>query len=746
MSQKWLTILFLCFLCQYAMAQEEACSNCKVVLFEDFGGNDPSDQESDCYKNFPCIGMDDYCAYGDPIICIESSTYILTKRVGNNQFQWHLQDDHTHPYDYTRGYMLRGDRAEEESGAFYSASIKHLRQNQKLHISAYVANIMCKEMYEAHPYWANPNLRFVLVDNIRHSELASFSTGDIYADSTKSCDESAEWQLVTMEYEVPRDMLAVTLVIYDETDKELGNDFVIDDIEVRICGLANILAPDTVCAGTKNTFEVLYVNNQYLAEPLNYQWLFSSDSLTWETLREGNDAEYKFKAQPKHAGWYTVRISGADESEDKCVLSDPFKLHVIEDCPPVQCADGVLLLREDFGGNGKEFSNITAHEELYSTTIDDVCAGSDLSFIAHISPQRLLFRLFNPDTGEELAAYETGEMDPSDAPSASPWYQVGINYTVAEGVERIKLTIYNNSIGVTGNEFVIHDVEIRLCLESVTVADSNPACRKQLHVLEAKYDNYGILGAPEYRWSYSADNISWQILQTGPLKTYTIPVVHKSNEGWYRVSVADEGNSDNVHCRSESEPFRLSTTYCNTAVEQSVDTAVCDTLFPLSWRTHEWYGIGVLVDTIKDFEGDDSVHLTLSLDTFYCERLYPVVINKYNWLLLCDLTALNSFFGNTVIGYQWYKDGEPVLGATEDDYSEQNELHGSYQLVMTFADGSYVRSNVIDILDTPEPSPVRVQIYNSSGIPVREDQVSHGIYLFRYEQGERIWTEKKMIP
>jgi hypothetical protein len=31
-------------------------------------------------------------------------------------------------------------------------------------------------------------------------------------------------------------------------------------------------------------------------------------------------------------------------------------------------------------------------------------------------------------------------------------------------------------------------------------------------------------------------------------------------------------------------------------------------------------------------------------------------------------------------------------------------------------------------------------------VPVREDQVTHGMYLYRYTQGERTWTEKRLIP
>jgi len=754
-----LFILLSCLLCQYVLAQEDLCTNCKVVLWDDFEGNDPNEPENVCYRGYSCSDLYDYCVADSSMVqCIITNAYVLTKKVGNNQFWWHLQDDHTFPNDYTRGYMLRGDWAHSEEvgdSAFYSATIKHhLKRNQRLQISAYVVNIMCYETYILHhPYFEipleNPSLRFVLVDSITNLELASYSTGDILYDSTRNCDESAEWQLVTMEYEVPANMTTVMLKIYRDKYDFYGNDFAIDDIEVQLCDFATILAPDTVCVDTKNTFVTQYENIGYLQEPLSYQWYFSSDSISWEAMPEGNDKELKLKAKPKHTGWYKVKITGAtaDEEDSQCVVSDPFKLFVIDDCPPIQCEDGILLFREDFGGEGKVFHNTGSHEALYTTTIEDLCAGTDLSFIAHVSRQRMLFRLTNADTGEEVGVYETGDIPFDDTQPAPQWHQVGMNYRVQEGVSRVTLTIYNNAVGNTGNDFAIEDVEVRLCLEPVTIKDENPVCRKQDYTLQALYDNYGILESPEYQWTYSPDSLSWNVLQLGPKPSYTIPVVHKSDEGWYRVVVADEGNTDKPNCRTVSEPFRLQTAYCNTAVLQPVDTAVCDTLMPVIWRGHLWENTELLfVDTLRDFEDDDSLYLHLSLDTFYCEKQYPIIVNKYNWQLLLDNVAFKRIFPDRQPAtFQWYKDSRAIPDATNETYSEEKELMGAYQLAMTLDNGQYVKSNIIHIRDTVEPEQVVLRIYNSSGMLVGDPAGTPGFYLYYYREGDRVWTEKKII-
>ena len=44
------------------------------------------------------------------------------------------------------------------------------------------------------------------------------------------------------------------------------------------------------------------------------------------------------------------------------------------------------------------------------------------------------------------------------------------------------------------------------------------------------------------------------------------------------------------------------------------------------------------------------------------------------------------------ITYQWYKDGEPIPGATEQSYYEEGGLNGYYQVLMTTADGTVYRS------------------------------------------------------
>ena len=192
---------------------------------------------------------------------------------------------------------------------------------------------------------------------------------------------------------------------------------------------------------------------------------------------------------------------------------------------------------------------------------------------------------------------------------------------------------------------------------------------------------------------------------------------------------------------------------CPNVVTITADTMVCDTLMPFTWT------IGGQTFVFEQAETQErelphpkwtectGTSYVLRLDTFHCEKLWPIIVNKYNWQLLLDNVTLARFFPhNSARTYQWYKNEVPIPGATYDDYSEYNELCGRFQLRIEMDNGQTIWSNILEIGKAQVEEPVRVRIYDSHGVPVQENQVSHGVYLYRYEQGDRKWTEKRLIP
>lgn len=190
---------------------------------------------------------------------------------------------------------------------------------------------------------------------------------------------------------------------------------------------------------------------------------------------------------------------------------------------------------------------------------------------------------------------------------------------------------------------------------------------------------------------------------------------------------------------------------CPNVVTITADTTVCDTLMPFTWTIGGQTFVFEQVETQEremphpKWTECTGTNYVLRLDTFHCEKLWLIIVNKYDWQLLCNNVALRNYFpAQTATAFQWYKNEQAIPGATGDDYSEHNELQGVFQLNVHLNDGRSIWSNIIEIED-PEDAPARVQIYNSQGMPVSEGQMTRGVYLYRYEKGKEVWTEKKIV-
>ena len=365
------------FFVTFKKCEPDLCTDGTLLYKDDFGGNSPSDPR---VGQVPVQGMSYRQLNNDSFGRMGSGCYLVTKSGYCNgdtaaamrnygyirtwDSQWILQDDHTYMGDYSRGYFVEID-GEGGQSPFYSTTISSLCPGSKLTFSAHVVNVAffewVQKMYRTNRSYSYPRLKFVLKNPVTGAVLAEQSTGDIQPDITKSWNillhESAEWQLVGMNFTVPEGVEAITLTISNNTTGYVGNDFALDDIEIHLC-----LPPVTidgeaeVCLGSAASLTADFSNDGTLAEPLEYKWWHSEDSLVWTELPGFIGPNPTIDAVHKaDSGWYKVAVSGAGniESVNCRALSEPFRLSV-KDCPspePELCMDGTLLFREDFGGN-----------------------------------------------------------------------------------------------------------------------------------------------------------------------------------------------------------------------------------------------------------------------------------------------------------------------------------------------------------------------------------------------------------
>lgn len=333
------------------------CANGTLLFKEDFGGNDVSDPSISTY---PIISMSS--GYRQNITgnfpSMSSSRYIVAKKGYANGdttllspylfSQWYIQDDHTYPKDYTRGYFLEVDGAGGNTHVFYETEITDLCPSAKLSFSAYIANVFTwfqNDWYEKNrgPV-VDPNLSFVISDLHTNIELARYNTGDILPDinlkEKEDWRKSSEWHYYGIEFSLPLGISSVRLSIINNVLGGIGNDFALDDIEIRLCipsTTISMLPNDTVCNNERVTLTGQFTNDGTFTEPLIYKWFKSAtasyNQSDWTEITTGQTLTIS-SAQSSDTGFYRVAVASAGSIDMvNCrSMSDIVSL-TVQDCP-----------------------------------------------------------------------------------------------------------------------------------------------------------------------------------------------------------------------------------------------------------------------------------------------------------------------------------------------------------------------------------------------------------------------------
>jgi hypothetical protein len=223
-----------------------------------------------------------------------------------------------------------------------------------------------------------------------------------------------------------------------------------------------------------------------------------------------------------------------------------------------------------------QFDATYAAGQHYECEIDNLCSGSRLYFSAWLmsvqatdAPDKTNQTFLMEDlNGNILNSYDTG-----DLPDLDPvWKRYGFEFAVPSGQSSVVLRILNNGKGSIGNDFVLDDIEIRLCTPPVDVTpDEAPVCAGSQVVLTGTYTDDGIFGANLlYKWIFSKtgninDPSEWKDVSVenssnnGKVSsTFNIPAVDDANTGYYRLIVSNRGNINNYNCRAMSDLVHVS--------------------------------------------------------------------------------------------------------------------------------------------------------------------------------------------
>jgi hypothetical protein len=238
-------------------------------------------------------------------------------------------------------------------------------------------------------------------------------------------------------------------------------------------------------------------------------------------------------------------------------------LQQADDCGdtiPSSClTDGTVLFRDDF----VKFPQNTG-QQFYSKRIEGLCENMELLFAIRIADSsnkaNLIFIL--EDTLQNIyAQYNVGDVSGDKQKK-----NYGFKFWIPENHSSYVLKIVNN--GAINNNFVMDNIEIRLCTPKITIEDivsDTFVCVSNTLTLNGSYPDIGNpLGNDiEYRWEFRrTDNAEWKTLVTGyatpPLYTsIQIANANKSNEGYYRLRIGKRGKIDMSNCCAVSDSIHL---------------------------------------------------------------------------------------------------------------------------------------------------------------------------------------------
>ena len=624
---------------------EELCMDGTLLFREDFGGNDPNDpvagtdpapgmtssytqiyDTATCNGRYPCTGMG-------------SGRYLLTKvgyrnSRGYNYSHWFIMDDHTYPNDYTRGYLLEIDgRTDNET--LFETVIDGLCEGSRLTFSAYVVNVTTSDSYNQGNN-GDPQLSFVLVDPNTGAELATpYKTGPIPVDRSYQgmpgeWRNSAHWQLVGMNFTVPAGKTAIKLLIKNACTAYNGNDFAMDDIEIRLCTPPVTIEGETeVCDNEAITLNADFTNDGTFPEPLEYKWWHSEDSLTWTELSETSSSLSIAAIQKAYSGWYKVAVSGAGniESVNCRAMSVPFKLSVKECVPPIPpapeefCTEGTLLFREDFGGNDPNDPMVSRTPMPGISSIYQQDYNYSAGYLAGM--HYIIAKQGHPNSDFHAWHIMDDHTYPNDITRGYFFEtnsRANINYTsyiyqkevagLCAGMQ-LSFSAYFANV-VTAREFKTVPFWSYSYPKFVfVVTDARTGGQLARYNTDTIGHDWSLYNIPD-SWQYSAQ---WHLKGM----KFTVP------EGVDKVtlSIIDDptqyGNAEGDDYAVDDIELHL----CSNVEYQTVDTAICDTLLPFSWRGIEWIKADTIGKIYKDAQGNDSLYLVYSLRTIHCP--YPPV-------------------------------------------------------------------------------------------------------------------------
>ena len=358
----------------------------KRVFFQDFGGNDPMDDDmitSDLLS-------DDESPLGyAPFPAVQG--YSLVKTTTDNPNTWHKGSDHTHPNDVTRGYYMRiNPPAAQTEMVMYREKLVNICSGVKFRFSVWMSNMEI----EGKATGPLPHLGIGIFEDKDATKLVSPGAHTAFKNLPRCSDESSlslPWQRLEMEFEVAGDISEAYFIVTAIEPESNGFDFAIDDIEIEVQHPLVTVAPKQELSYEEPAvLQAVFENNGFFADlsSVYYKWQYSKDGISFSDLpgadgfySQNNKMSYTIPSFDKdqHNGYYRILIGQQGRLDNEvCTLQGELQIAETKSKKRVILCEGETRIVE---GITLDANSLTDGQEVQ--------AGGDLYLVVSIAKPTL---------------------------------------------------------------------------------------------------------------------------------------------------------------------------------------------------------------------------------------------------------------------------------------------------------------------------------------------------------------------
>ncbi len=423
------------------VVEHQPCPDGTLIFKEDFGGNYNADPTVSYQKIPQCT----YELNAKPVDLYLKGVYSIRK-ISYPDKSWINISDHTFPDRKDRGYFMQCDAANasnETPGTIYSVQIDDLCSDVPLYFSFWGLS-MIKE--GADSTYADANLKLVIEDtdgNVLRSKNIVMLNG------------KEKWGLYGIPYQMPDGKTSAVFKILNNSTVNYGNDFAIDDIEVRICkqSIDVTSQENNSCIGSNLSLEADFHNDGTYTESVVYEWYYSQNpqiqSDDWTLVGNEKNLEIPNLTESNN-GFYRVFVgnSGSHNNINNCSAgSDPIEVNVKKCTPPVCNTDTIKLatcMKIDTLINILDNDTISDRDNVIVSLIN---APAYTKVVGNM----LAYSLVDPGTTADTILYSVTLGDFSDTASVifkieHPSKTLNINAEICEGSEYHEQVLFNDTI------------------------------------------------------------------------------------------------------------------------------------------------------------------------------------------------------------------------------------------------------------------------------------------------------------